>query len=70
MAEGIGLEFHEDMALEHAVVEDEVDEEMFVADEDALLPGLEAEAVAQLEEEILETIQQGVFQAGLGHDIA
>jgi len=35
VAEGIGLEFHEDVALEHAVVEDEIDEEVFVADEDA-----------------------------------
>lgn len=69
VAEGIGLEFHEDVALEDAVVEDEVDEEMFVSDEDAFLPGLEAEAVAQLEEEVLKAIQQGVFEVGLGHDI-
>ena len=26
VAEGVGLEFHEDVALEHAVVEDEIDE--------------------------------------------
>ena len=51
------------------MVEDEVDEEMFVSDEDAFLPGLEAEAVAQLEEEVLKAIQQGVFEVGLGHDI-
>ena len=69
VAKGIGLEFHQDVALEDAVVEDEIDEEMFVADEDALLPRLEAEAVAQLEEEILKTIQQGIFEVGLGHDI-
>ena len=42
---------------------------MFVADEDALLAGLEAEAVAQFEEEILQTIQQGIFQVGFSHDI-
>lgn len=30
VAEGIGLEFHQDVALEDAVVEDEVDEKMFV----------------------------------------
>jgi hypothetical protein len=69
VAEGIRLEFHQDVALEHAVVKDEVDEEVFVADEDALLPGLEAEAMTQLEKEILESIQQGVFQVRLGHDI-
>ena len=50
------------MALEHAVVEDEVHEEVLVADDDALLPGLEAKAVAHFE--------QGVFEIGLAHDIA
>lgn len=34
------------------------------------MPGLEAETVAQLEEEVLKAIQQGVFEVGLGHDIA
>jgi hypothetical protein len=67
--EGIGLEFYEDVALEDTVIEDEVDEEVFVADENALLPGLETEPVAQLEEEILKAVEQGVFEVGLGHDI-
>ena len=52
------------------MVEDKVDEEVFVADEDAFLPGLESKAVAQLEEKILETIQQGVCQVGFGLDVA
>jgi hypothetical protein len=67
--EGIGLEFHEDVALEDAVIEDEVDEEVFIANENALLTGLEADAVAQLEEEILKPVEQGIFEVGLGHDI-
>ena len=49
VAERLGFQFHKDMALEHAVIEDEIHEEMFVADEDALLPGLEAKAVAHLQ---------------------
>ncbi len=51
------------------MVEDQVDKEMFVANEDALLPRLEAEAVAQLEQEILKAVEQGVFQIGFRHDI-
>ena len=32
--------------------------------------GLETEAVAHFEEEVLETVEQGVFEVGLAHDIA
>jgi energy-converting hydrogenase Eha subunit G len=60
--EGIGLEFYEDVALEDAVIEVEIDEEVFIANENALLPGLEADAVAQLEEEILKAVEQGIFE--------
>ena len=45
VAERLGFQFHKDMALEHAVIEDKINEEMFVANEDAFLPGLKAEAV-------------------------
>ena len=49
VAERLGFQFHKDMALEHAVIEDKINEEMFVANEDAFLPGLKAEAVAHLQ---------------------
>ena len=42
MAESLGFQFHKDMALEYTVIEDEIHEEMFVADEDAFLLGFEA----------------------------
>ena len=32
--------------------------------------GLETEAVAHFEEEVLKTVEQGVFEVGLAHDIA
>lgn len=62
VAEGTDLEFDEDVALEDAVVEDEVDEEVVVADEESLLAGFEAEAVAEFEEEGLEVIEEGGFE--------
>lgn len=43
---------------------------MFASNEDALLPGFEAEAVAHFQEELLQAVEQGVFEVGLGHDIA
>ena len=70
MGKGGGLQLHEDVALEHAVVEDEVHEEVLFADEEALLPGFEAEAVAHFHEEILKAIEQSVFDVGFTHDIA
>ena len=44
--------------------------EILIAEEEAFLPGLEAEAVAHLEKEILKTVEQGIFEVGLAHDIA
>ena len=58
------------MALEHAVVEDEVHKEVLITDEEALLPGLKAKAVAHFGEEVLEAVEQGVFEVGSAHDIA
>ena len=45
--EGVDFEVDEDVAFEHAVVEDEVDEVVFVTDEEAFLSGFETEAVAE-----------------------
>ena len=42
---------------------------MFASNEDALLPGFEAEAVAHFQEELLQAVEQGVFQVGLAHGV-
>ena len=49
------------MALEDSVVEDEIHEKVLVADEDAFLPGLEAEAVTHLQQELLQAVEQGIL---------
>ena len=62
VGKGGGFQFNEYMALEYAVIEDEVDEKVLIADEDALLAGLEAETVAHFEQEVLEAVKKGVFE--------
>lgn len=52
------------------MVKDQVHEEEFITDEDALLPRLEAKAPAQFQEEILQLVQQGIFQIRLVHDVS
>jgi hypothetical protein len=47
VAEGGRVQFNEDVAPEHAVVNHAIHEEVFASNEDALLPGFEAEAVRQ-----------------------
>ena len=66
MAEFIHFQFHEDMALEEAVVEDEIHKASGLADEDGFLPRFETEPVTQLQEEFLEVFQQALFEIGLG----
>ena len=69
MLEGVVLQFDEHMALEDTVVEDQVHEEVFAADHQALLPRLEAKAVAQFEQEVLQLVEQGVLQMALAHHL-
>src|SRR5262249_9180963 len=57
------------MALQDAMVEDQIDEAVRVADQDPLLPGLEAEAVTELEQEILQTVQELVLEMRLAHHL-
>ena len=59
VAELLDFQIDQHMALEDAVIEDEIDEAVGVADEDALLAGLETEAVAQFEQEILRACPAG-----------
>src|SRR5205823_5280104 len=55
--------------LEDAVVEDQVDKEVLVADEDPLLPRLETEAASQLQQESLHPVEQGVFELRFAHHL-
>lgn len=50
---------------EDAVVEDEVDVEVISLERDALLPAHEAEALAQLEEEVFEAIDDHLLEVPL-----
>jgi len=59
------LEIDEHEAAEQAVVEDEVDVEVIALERHALLPRDEAEAFAQLKEERLEAIDDGLLEVAL-----
>jgi hypothetical protein len=65
VGEGSDFQLNEDVAFEDAMVEDEIDKEVFLADEDALLAGLEAKAMAEFEEEAVEVVEKGGFEIGL-----
>ena len=56
------MKLDEDVAVELAMVEDEINEVVAPADADLLLPVLEAEALAQLEQEVLQVVDEGRFQ--------
>ncbi len=58
------------MALEDAVVEHQIHEAVVVTDQDALLAGLETEAVPKLKQEFLEVVQELVLKVGLAYDLA
>jgi hypothetical protein len=58
MFEGADFQVDEDMAAQAAVIEDEVDVVVLPTDGDALLPGLEAEATAEFEQEGLEVVSR------------
>ena len=59
------LEVDEHEAAGEAVVEDEVDEEVLALQRDPLLPGHEGEPLAQLQEELLELVDEGLLQVRL-----
>ncbi len=53
VAEFVVFEFYDDVAMEDAVVEDEVGKVVAVVNNDAFLAGLKTEAIAEFEEEFL-----------------
>lgn len=65
MGELAELEVDQDEAAEQAVVEDEVDEEVIAVEADSLLASHETEALAELEQERLEAVDDGLLQVSL-----
>ena len=63
------LQLDEGMAFENSVVENQVDEVVAVADQDAFSPSLKTETVPQFEQESLQLVEQLVFQRRLAHDL-
>jgi hypothetical protein len=62
------IQLDQHVALEEAMVEDEVYEVVGVVEQNPLLACFETETVPQLQQKILESVQQLVFQMRLAHD--
>jgi hypothetical protein len=69
VGERLDLQLHQHVAFENAMIEDQVHKAVGVADQDALLPRLETEAVAQLQQKVMQLVQERVFQIGFTHDL-
>jgi len=68
--EGADLEIEGDKDLEEAVIEEEIDEILFFAKGDAVLAPDEAKAVAEFEQEALQTGDEPVFEFAFFHRLA
>src|SRR4030042_1595702 len=66
VAEFIHLELHQHMALEHAMVKNEVHEKRLAADKQAFLAPLKAESMAEFQQELLKFLDECSFQFGFG----
>ena len=56
------------VAFQDAVVENQIDEIVLVADQYAFLPRFETEAMTEFEQEIRQLVEQAVFERGFAHD--
>ncbi|CKT02051.1 Uncharacterised protein [Mycobacterium tuberculosis] len=65
MGQLANLEVDQHVALEHGVIENQVDVEVVAIDRDSLLPRHEREALAQFEQEGLQVVDECLFQPGL-----
>lgn len=59
------LQFYDYVAMQYAVVEHKVGIVILVVDDDALLASLEAEALAEFEDELLQVADKRIFQVML-----
>ena len=57
VSELVELELDQHVALEDAVIEDQIDEEIAIANQQALLAGFETEAVTKFKQKLLEPVQ-------------
>src|SRR5580693_4165578 len=57
------------MAFQNSMVEDQINKAVRVADQDTLLPSLETESVAELEQEFLQLVQKLVFEMRFAHHL-
>ena len=62
MAKFVYLQFHNDMALQNAVIEYEVGKEIIFINQDTFLPGFKAETMSHFQQEVLQVIKNGLFQ--------
>lgn len=65
MSQLADLEIDEHIALEHRVIEDQVDIEMVAVDGDTLLARHECKTLAQFEQESLQVVDERLLQLGL-----
>jgi len=56
------------MTFEDAVIKHQIDEEMFIANQDTFLSGFKAEPVAQFQQEGFEFVDKLVFQMRFAHN--
>lgn len=56
------MKLDQHMAVELAVIENQIHEVIAAPDADLLLPILEAESISQFEQELLQVIEQGGLQ--------
>jgi hypothetical protein len=63
------LEVQQDEGMREPVVEHQVDKEMLAVERDPLLASHEGEALARLEQKLLERDDQGLLQVGLAESL-
>lgn len=56
------MKLDQHMAVELAVIENQIHEVIAAPDADLLLPVLEAESISQFEQELLQVVEQGGLQ--------
>ena len=64
MCEFADLQVNEHVTLEHCVVENQGDVEMIAVQRESLLAGDEGKTFAEFEQERLQVINEGLFEAG------
>lgn len=60
MAKFVYLQFHNDMALQNAVIEYEVGKEIIFINQDTFLPGFKAETMSHFQQEVLPGYQEWI----------